>query len=307
MDSPEERTASLMTPAKLARAGAARAPVSPAAWLDKMASEAGHMHIARLVELQADLGAQAPAQSDATVLGALKALDHALLAMDFALLQPRGWWARATGKGRGAGAEFSQQFQAADAAAGALAAQVQALHKHPSAQAGSSDRTLLEFEIEVRAIDKIIDQGARWLQDMRNQIKARLAQDAGPAAQQQARADAARCDILVARLKSLRAAASAAQAVHQQVQAQAARRAAWSQLLAAVVGSELKPWRARMSALCAAAGEGKPPALDASVERQRELQQRVQQAQADAVQLRAHDQALARALSALGDQLAATS
>ena len=56
MDDPD-RTASLMTPAKLAQA-APRAPASPAAWLDQMAAEAGHHHVRRAAELRCDLAAQ---------------------------------------------------------------------------------------------------------------------------------------------------------------------------------------------------------------------------------------------------------
>ena len=65
-----------------------------------------------------------------------------------------------------------------------LAAQIQAVAEEAS-RTSPRDRTLLEFEVEFRAIDKIIDQGTRWLQDMRNQLKAREAaatDDAVPAA-----------------------------------------------------------------------------------------------------------------------------
>src|SRR6476661_5535464 len=196
MDSPHDRTASLMTPAKLAQATAARAPVSPAAWLDKMASDAGHMHIARLAELQSELEAQARARADTPLADALRHLVEALPTLDFTLLQPRGWWARTTGKARSAGAEFAGQFEAADAAAARVVAEVQALHARQPAQAGATDRTLLEFEVEYRAIDKIIDQGARWLQDMRNQIKAREAQGGDEAAQRQIQEDSQRCELL---------------------------------------------------------------------------------------------------------------
>ena len=307
MDSPEDRTASLMTPAKLAQAGAARAtPVSPAAWLDKMATDAGHMHITRLAELRSELESQARARIDAPVGAALDRLAQALQQMDFALLQPQGWWARTTGKSRSAGAQFAQQLQQAEAAGAALATDVQALQQRQPGQAGGTDRTLLELDVEVRAIDKIIDQGARWLQDMRNQIKARQAQATDDAGRRQLEDDTARCELLVARLKALRACATAAQAVHQQGQATVARRSALPQRLHKLMATELKSWRSRMTALATALEEGKTFNLEAPTDSQAELQRGVQEAQADAAQLLSNEQTLAQALVALGDQLAAT-
>src|SRR3954462_9731563 len=100
-----DRTASLMTPAKLAQVRP-KAPVSPAAWLDQMASDAGHAHVRRIADLQEDLRVHAQGQDFSSVAGELAALAQALPQLDFGLLQPQGWWARATGKGRSAGAEF---------------------------------------------------------------------------------------------------------------------------------------------------------------------------------------------------------
>ena len=45
-----DRTASLMTPAKLAESRP-KVAASPAAWLDQMAADAGHQHVRRLAEL----------------------------------------------------------------------------------------------------------------------------------------------------------------------------------------------------------------------------------------------------------------
>ena len=296
-----------MTPAKLAQAGAARAPVSPTAWLDKMAADVGHAHLQRLAELRVELQGQAAARDGAALAAALAQLDQALPRLDFSLLQPRGWWARTTGKSRSAGAEFAAQYQQAEQGAAAVATQVQALHKQQQAQAGSTDRMLVEFEVEYRALDKIIDQGARWLQDMRNQIKSRQAQPADAQAEQQTRDDAARCELLVARLKLLRSAAAAAQQAHQQAQSTAARRAALLQVLQQGLASGVKAWRVRLSPVAADAGEDKssPPRLDKALEAHQELRVAVQQAGADASQLDVHEKSLAQALAALDEQLSA--
>lgn len=307
MDESDDRTASLMTPAKLAQVRQPRAPASPAAWLDQMAADAGHQHLRRLRELLAELQGHAGTRDHTSLASALDALGEALPGLDFGLLQTRGWWARATGKSASAQAEFSAQFDRADEGTRALATQIQALQKNHLSEAGTTDRALVEFEVEYRALDKIIEQGARWLQDMRNQLKERLAQATDAQAQQAVRDDAARCEILVSRLKFLRACVTAAQQAHQHAQAAAGRRAALLQMLQQALASDVKAWHVRLSALAAAAGESGGPALsvEGPMETHRELQLCVEQARAHGAQLQAQEQVLASSLEALGEQLAA--
>jgi chromosome segregation ATPase len=296
-----DRTASLMTPSKLAQVKP-RGPVSPAAWLDQMAADAGHQHVRRLAELRKDLQAQAQRRDISPLILELERLGEALPRLDFGLLQPRGWWARATGKGRTAGVEFAGQYEQIAQVAQGLAAQAQAVQK--SQQDKPADRALLELEVEFRAIDKIIDQGTRWLHDMRNQIKEREAAGPDEPGQQQIRDDAARCEILVARLKALRTVSSAAQQAHQQGQGAAARQASLAKLMQQL-SADVKAWRADISALASAAGNAAGTALnlDDSMESHRELQLRIKQAIADCAQLQAQEKVVAESLDALGAQL----
>src|SRR5574340_623904 len=104
-----DRTASLMTPSKLAQIKP-RSAASPAAWLNQMAADAGHLHVRRLGELRKELQAQALLRDVSPAMSELARLGEALPRLDFGLLQSRGWWSRATGKSRGAGAEFAAQF-----------------------------------------------------------------------------------------------------------------------------------------------------------------------------------------------------
>ena len=113
MDSQEDRTASLMTPAKLAQvAGAASAPVPPAQFLDRMAADVGHQHVHRLGELRLELESQGQGeleqaeQAEAT----LQRMRDALPQIDFAPLQQRSWWADVTGKSRATGTAFVASF-----------------------------------------------------------------------------------------------------------------------------------------------------------------------------------------------------
>jgi len=301
-----DRTASLMTPAKLAQVKP-RAPVSPAAWLDQMAADAGHVHVGRLAELCRELLAQDRLRDIAPAAGALAGLADALPGLDFGLLQPRGWWARTTGKSKTAGAEFAAQFERIEEVSRSLAGHVQALQKKQQERVTVSELTLVEVEVEMRAIEKILDQGARWLQDMRNQLKARGASATDAQSQQAIKDDTLRCEILVARLKLLRAVGSAAQHAHQQAKAAAVRRAAVLQLLQQAVATNVKSWQARLSRLAAVAGDGDAPALnlEGPMESHRELQLCIKQAIADCGQLQAQEKALADSLAALDSQLQA--
>lgn len=300
-----DRTASLMTPFKLAQVKP-KGPASPAAWLDQMAADAGHQHARRLGDMCKDLQAQAQQRDISPLVSELARLGEALPRLDFGLLQARGWWARTTGKSRTAGAEFAGQFEQIEAVAQGLVAQAQAIQKAQQDKTRASERALLELEVEYRAIDKIVDQGARWLQDMRKQIKERQAATTDAPGQQQISDDAARCETLVDRLKALRAVSSAAQQAHQQGQGAAARRAALSKLLRQV-SADVKAWQASISALASAAGSaGAPPLkLDEPMESHRELQLRIKQAIADCTQLEVQEKVVAEGLDALGAQLEA--
>ncbi|MBA3771203.1 MAG: hypothetical protein H0X13_01580 [Ramlibacter sp.] len=300
-----DRTASLMTPSKLAQVKP-KAPATPAAWLDQMAADAGHAHAQRLTELRGELLAHGRGRDLSPMVSQLARLGEALPQLDFGLLQTRGWWARTTGRSRNAGTEFARQFEQIDEVARALGPQAQALQKRLNEQASANDRAQLELEVEFRALDKITDQGTRWLHDMRNQIKVRQAEASDEAGRQQVGNDAARCEILVARLKVLRALGSAAQQAHQQAPAAAARRAALSKLLS-LLASDVKAWQASISALAAAAGNGDAPApgLDDPMKCHRDLQLRVKQALADCGELQHQEKVLADSLAAMDAQFEA--
>ena len=299
-----DRTASLMTPAKLAAQGAPKAAASPAAWLDQMAADAGYAHVRRLGELREDMRKQAGLRDFSPITAELTLLAEAMPQLDFGLLQARGWWARTTGKSRSAGAEFAGQFEKIEEVTVGLAKQAQALQKKQQEQSTAGELALVELEVEYRAIDKILDQGARWLQDMRNQLKARQAAANDAQSAQAIKDDAARCEILVARLKALRAVSSTAQAAHQQAQAAAARRVALLQMLQQALAADVKAWQSRLSTLAASAGDKDSPALslEGPMESHRELQLCVKQAIADCGQLQGQEKALAESLDVLGTQ-----
>jgi len=299
-----DRTASLMTPAKLAQVQP-RGQASPAAWLDQMAADAGHAHVRRLGELRIDMQTQASQRDISPLVAELTRLGKELPTLDFGLLAQRGWWAKVTGQGRSAGAQFSHQFEEIDEAVRALASQAQALQRKNLEAASSADRTAMEVEVEYRAIDRILDQGTRWLQDMRSQLKIRQAASPDAAAQQQISADTARCETLVERLKDLRAVTNAAQQAHQHAKDLAARRFTLLQTLQQALTADVKEWRTQLSrvASAAAAQGAAASSQDSPAETHRELQLCIKQLLSDCAQLQAGEKALGESLGALGMQL----
>ena len=307
MKEDEDRTASLLTPAKLAQlASKPKAPANPSDWLDKMATDAGHSHVRRLAELRADLQVQAAKRDFAPLASDLEAVAAALPQLDFGLLQNKGGLlSRLSGKTKSAVVEFAGQYDRVEAALDELARQGKLLQGRHGEQSSTTDKTLVEFEVEMGAIGKIIDQGARWLQDMRDVLKAREAQAGDEEAKMQVRGDVQRCELLVARLKLLRTLSTAAQESHQQAQAAALRRAGIVQKLQGTVSARVKEWRSRVEPLANAARDGDSPGLSlgAPMDCHRELQLAIKDAAADCAQLQSHEKSLAQSLDALAAPL----
>jgi hypothetical protein len=307
-DDDKDGTASLMTPAKLAQLQVRpKAAPSPAAWLDQLAADAGSGHVRRLVDLRKQLEGQVGEGGYAEVRAALEALAAQAGQLDFGLLQPRGWLARATGKGKEEAAGFLAQYERVTRVGEDLQDDVRALQRSQQAQGAAVERTLLEFDVELKAIEKIIDQGARWLQDMRNQLKAREAQGGDAAAQQAMQEDAARCELLVTRLKQLRTASSAAQQVAERFRAQVSRRAALLEQLQQALDGEWAAWQKAVAPLAkeSRAGHAQVQGIEGARSADRELQAWSAQTSEDCAQVQAQEQALAGELAALQEPLRA--
>ena len=298
-DSDDDRTASLMSPAKLAQLKP-RPAASPAAWLDQMAADAGSGHVRRLVELRQQFEAQVRERDYKPAIAALRAAAEAVQPLDFTLLQSRGWLARATGKGREQGAQFAAQAAQAATAVDAAREAVKALGRSQHAQAAAAERGALEFDVELKAIEKILDQGARWLQDMRNQLKARQAAQPDAAAQAKIDEDNARCEILVARLKKLRAATSVVQHLQQEMQAVALRRSGVQQALHEALEGEVAGWMRKAAAVAAAAADGGDASADAGPlqAQHADVVVAIKRAAKDLIELRSTEHALADELAA---------
>jgi hypothetical protein len=309
MSDDDDRTASLMTPARLAQLKLKpQSGASAGAWLDQLATDAGSGHIRGLMDLRKQLLALVEGPQYGGAAQASAQLAAVLGAVDFALLESRGWLARATGKGKEAAGTFRAQCDACGPAGEALANEVRALQRVQQAQALAMARTLTDCEVEVRAIGKIMDQGARWLQDMRGQLKAREAAGGDPATLQKILEDTHRCELLVERLKQLRGADAAAVQAVEHCKALSVRAGALAASLQQVLEGSWKDASRRLDAVSEQAADGPAPAV---VEGCRKALPRViealQHAAAAAQALQAQQQALARELSELQEPLQAAS
>jgi hypothetical protein len=309
MSADDDRTASLMTPARLAQLKVRPQPAASAgAWLDQLAADAGSGHVRRLMDLRRQLATQVEDPQYGATANASAQLAGALEKLDFSLLQPRGWLARATGKGKEAVATFRAQSGACAGASGALANELRGLARRQEPQAAALARTLAECELEVRSIEKIMDQGARWLQDMRGQLKVREAAGGDAAVLQKIREDTHRCELLVDRLKQLRAANAAAVQAVEHCKALPARAAALVAALRQALEVGCKDAQRRLDDLSEQAEEGaEAAAVEAGRQAVAPLAAALRQASADAQALQAQEQALQVELAALQQPLQAAS
>jgi hypothetical protein len=299
MSDEHERTASLMTPAKLAQL--AQQKPRPAASTDEAPDmDEADAHAARLGELGAQLEAHASERDCAPLAGALRRFFEVLPQLDFALLEPKGWLARATGKARTAGVEFAGQFDRIVQAGAGLKQEVAAFARQQQTERVGTDRTLVEFEVEWRAVERAQEQGARWLQDMRAQLKERQAAGPDEEGLRRIKDDAARCEELLARVKGLRATSTAAQGVHQLGQAVSERRGALLQAAQQLAAQELKAWETRLAPIASAAGDSGSTSLslEGPLEAHRDLRESVDRAISDCARLQEQEAQLAQALAA---------
>ncbi len=300
--SDEDRTASLMTPAKLAQLKMRpAAAASPDAWLNQMATDAGSGHVRRLLDLCRQIEGQVREPDVRGVADACEALHENLDKLDLSLLEPKGLLARVTGKGKEAAAGFKAHYERTRHAAEDLADEARDLQRKQQSMGAVAERSVLEFDVEIRAIEKIMEQGARWLQDMRNQLKTRTAAGGDAAAQEQIRQDNQRCELLVERLKLLRTANSAAQDASERCHAVGKRRAALMETLQRLLGTDLKGARQKLDAVAgqAAATGAAAEGLDAARRGRKDLQSALQQVGHDCASLRTQEQAATDMLAGL--------
>ncbi|HEY8360758.1 MAG TPA: hypothetical protein VIL30_25150, partial [Ramlibacter sp.] len=111
-NSSDDRTASLMTPAKLAQLQTRpKAPSSSAAWLDQLATDAGSGHVRRLVDLRRQLETQVRERDYEGMRSSLHTLYEDLKKLDYEAVQPKGWLSRTLRLGKEETTGFVAQYE----------------------------------------------------------------------------------------------------------------------------------------------------------------------------------------------------
>jgi hypothetical protein len=305
-DDEQERTASLMTPARLAqlRLKPVKPVASPAALLDQMASDAGAIHVRLLADLRKELEAKARERSYASFSAALERLAAELPKLDFTLLQPKGLIARVTGKGKEEAAGFVTQYERIGRCIEDVHDEFKSLEKKSQAVGASLVKLLAELDVELRGVERVMNQGTRWLQDMRGQLATRkaAAEDA-----QKIQEDTHRCDMLIERLKHLRAVASGGQQVQERVKSADEKRSTTLSLLQQALDGEMRAWQLALRPVASAAEDtgSASKGVDLARNAHNELLACVKQAVKDCAHLHNNELAVVDELTALAEPLQA--
>lgn len=303
--SDHERTAAIMLPSKLAEL----APVKKAsAWFDQAADQVGEAQIDHLTATLKTLQANLRSDTGTPVSVALDALQRSHVALAFDTLQSRSWWARATGKARSAGAEFADQVADVVAALDRTDTLANVFQTDHAARVANDERLAVEMELDLRALDDLVDKGAKWLQDMQAQLKQRHAAAQDDAQRQGVRRDAARCEALVVRLKALRGVGATARKVLTPLREAQVQRLAQVQGLKQDLPRASRAWRARLVALAAAVEDGVDGpelSLEGPREVHAQLGAEVTRLSEAAARLKVVETQWEEALSGLADSLAA--
>ncbi len=251
--SDHERTAALMVPSKLAEMVPAK---KSAPWFDQPAAQVGEVQMEHLAATLEALQQSQRNDSAGALEDALRNWQQRHEELSFEGLQVRGWWGRATGKSKNAGAEFADQVAKLVALQGNVDAQGGQFQDENTRRAAADERLMIDAELDLRALDDLVDKGAKWLQDMQAELKRRHAAALDDAARQAVRRDVARCEALVPRLKALRALGAATRKVILPLREAQSLRLTQGQLLLRDLSGAARAWRGRLVSLAAAVEDG---------------------------------------------------
>lgn len=251
--SDHERTAALMVPSKLAEMVPAKKSTP---WFEQPATQVGEVQIDHLAATLEALRVSLRTDSTGPLGDVLRNWQQRHDELSFEGLQVRGWWGRATGKSKSAGAEFAEQVARLVALQAQAETQGTQFQDEHVSRAAEDERLMIDAELDLRALDDLVEKGAKWLQDMQAELKRRHVAALDDAARQGVRRDVARCEALVPRLKALRALGASTRKVIVPLREAQALRQVQVQLLSRDLHAAARAWRGRLVSLAAAVEEG---------------------------------------------------
>jgi hypothetical protein len=128
--------------------------------------EAQGDRIARFRQLRSKLQSHAFAWDNALLTHSVQGWLAASRNLDFDSVRNCSFWARLTGAAAGAAQEFDRQYLEVLTAAARARRELETLAGDYRAQTSSARKLIVELDIEYRALNREVDQGAEWLVEL---------------------------------------------------------------------------------------------------------------------------------------------
>jgi hypothetical protein len=262
-----------------------------AAWVGQLLEDVRRTHVARFQQLRPKLQSDAFAWDNALLTHSVQGWLAASRNLDFQLLRRRGFWARLTRGAEGAAREFGRTYEGVLSAAAKARQEFEMLSRDYRAHTSSERRLIVELDIESRALNREIDQGADWLVELSCTIEKA----------DELRGFSTRAMALSGELKRLRAASTLGREITLLGQNVLERRTALLEMLKFDLHGFDKVWVQRLSNIRKKAVDRQVPlpALETAWEVHCELLTRLERTSAACLALQMEEQAMARRLAML--------
>jgi hypothetical protein len=265
------------------------------AWVGQLLKDFQGTHIARFRQLRPNLQSDAFAWDNALLTHSVQGWLAASRNLDFQSLLHRGFWTRLTGGAYGAAHEFSRAYEDVLSAAAKARQEFEMLSRDYRAHTSSARRLIVELDIESRALNREIDQGAEWLVELSYTIEKA----------DELCASSTRAMALSGELKRFRAVSALGKEITMLGQNVLERRTALLEMLKFDLNGFDKVWTHRVSGIRTKAVDRQIPlpVLEKAWEVHSELLTRLERTSAACTELQVEEQAMARRLAMFRDLL----
>ncbi|TWO70638.1 hypothetical protein FN976_13850 [Caenimonas sedimenti] len=267
-------------------------------------------HVQQVAKLAADVASFAALGEDSRLPEAVETLQAGVDAMRLGAADPQtGWLARASGKDRDARGNVAAQCLQFESERDQVEAEAREVLGRWDAHAAAARRMLVEFVVEVQALERTLVTAAKLLRDMKRAMrKERTLADTG-VAHLELQAMGERAEAIHARLRLYEAVPRTAHQVHRLAQDITSRRAALATVLQNDLTRHADRFHERLQRLQAVApGPARPAAGDAlelAEEGRKNLQMWLAQTSSTCIRLQHLEHQAAHTIAKLRERAAA--
>jgi hypothetical protein len=265
------------------------------AWVTQLTEEVQGAHFGRLRQLRSRLQSDAFTWDNALLTRAVEVFLATSRSLEFQSLRNCGVWARLTGATKVVAFVFAKKYDDVVGAAGTARKEFEVLSRDYRAHTSSTRKLIVELDMEYRALDREIDQGAQGLVELSYAIEKTG----------EPRALSSRAKALSAELKRFRLASALAKEITILGQNVLERRAALLERMKLDLHGFDKVWLQRVASILTKPGDRRfpVPGLDKAREVHGELINRLELTSDACTALQMEEQAMARRLAMLRDCL----